>query len=217
MLGKIEGRRRRRWQRMRWLDGVTDSMDMSKLREMVKDREAWRAAGHMVTKSQTQLSNFHFHFPSFQVQFSSFTQLCPTLCPHGLQHARFPCPSPTPRVYSKSCPLSQWCHPTISSSVVPFSSCLQSFLASGFFQWVSSSHKVAKYWIFSFIISPSNEYSGLISFKIDRFDLLAVQGTLKSLLQHHSSKPSILQPLTFFIVQLSHPYMTTGKIIALTR
>ena len=74
-----------------------------------------------------------------------------------------------------------------------------------------------KYWSFSFSISPSNEYSGLISFRIDSFDLLAVQGTLKSLLQHHSSKASILRRPAFFIVQLSHPYMTTGKTIALTR
>ena len=74
-----------------------------------------------------------------------------------------------------------------------------------------------KYWIFSFSISPSNEYSGLISFRIDRFDLLAIQGTLKSLLQHHSSKASILQHSAFFIVQLSHPYMTTRKTITLTR
>ena len=74
-----------------------------------------------------------------------------------------------------------------------------------------------KYWSFSFIISPSSEYSGLISFKIDWFDLLAVQGTLKGLLQHHSSKASILQHSAFFMVQLSHPNMTTGKTIALTR
>ena len=74
-----------------------------------------------------------------------------------------------------------------------------------------------KYWSFSFNISPSNEYSGLISFRMDWLDLLAVQGTLKSLLQHHSSKASILQPSAFFTVQLSHPYMTTGKTIALTR
>ena len=74
-----------------------------------------------------------------------------------------------------------------------------------------------KYWSFSFSISPSNEYSGLISFRIDWLDLLAVQGTINSLLQHHSSKASILQRLAFFIVQLSHPYMTTGKTIALTR
>ena len=74
-----------------------------------------------------------------------------------------------------------------------------------------------KYWSFSFSISPSNEYSGLISFRMDWLDLLAVQGTLKSLLQHHSSKASVLQCSAFFIVQLSHPYMTTGKTIALTR
>ena len=73
-----------------------------------------------------------------------------------------------------------------------------------------------KYWSFSFSISPSNEYSGLISFRMDWLDFLAVQGTLKSLLQHHSSKASVLQHTAFFIVQLSHPYMTTGKSIALT-
>ena len=88
--------------------------------------------------------------------------------------------------------------------------------------WVSSRESVLwirwpKYWSFSFSISPSNEYPGLISFRMDWLDLLAVQGTLKSLLQHHSSKASILQPSAFFMVQLSHPYMTTGKTIALTR
>ena len=87
----------------------------------------------------------------------------------------------------------------------------------GLFKWVNSSHQVAKYWSFSFSISPSNEYSGLISFRMDWLDLLAVQGTLKSLLQHHSSKASILRCSAFFTVQLSHPYMTTGKTIALTR
>jgi len=94
----------------------------------------------------------------------------------------------------------------------------------GLFQWVSSSHQVPEYWSFSFSISPSNEYSGLISFRTDWLDLLAVQGslfavqgTLKSLLQQHSSKASILGCSAFFIVQLSHPYMTTGKTIALTR
>ena len=85
-----------------------------------------------------------------------------SLRPHGLQHARRPCPSPTPRVYSNSCPLSRQCHPTISSSVIPFSSSLQSFPTSGFFKWISSLHQWWKYWRFSFSISPSNEYSGLI-------------------------------------------------------
>ena len=82
-----------------------------------------------------------------------------------------------------------------------------------FFQWINSSHEVAKVLSFSFSISPSNEYSGLISFRMDWLDLLAVQG---SLIQHHSSKPSILRCSAFFIVQLSHPYTTTGKTIALT-
>ena len=140
-----------------------------------------------------------------------------TLRPHGLQHARPPCPSPTPRVYSNSCPLSQWCHPTILSSVVPFSSRLQSFPASGSFDESVFRIRWLKYWSFSFSISPSSEYLGLISLTMDWLDLLAVQGTLKSLLQHHSSKASVLWCSAFFIVQLSHPYMTTGKTIALTR
>ena len=87
----------------------------------------------------------------------------------------------------------------------------------GLFKWVSSSHPVAKVLSFSFNISPSNEHPGLISFRMDWLDLLAVQGTLKSLLQHYSSKASILQHSDFFTVQLSHSYMTTGKTIALTR
>ena len=87
----------------------------------------------------------------------------------------------------------------------------------GLFQWVGSLHQMAKkYWSFNFSISLSNEYSGLISFRIDWFDLLALQGTLKSLLQHHNSKPSILWCSAFFVIQLSHPYMITGKTIALT-
>ena len=136
---------------------------------------------------------------------------------HGLQHVRLPCPSSAPAAYSNSCPSSRWCHPTISSSVIPFSSCLQSFPASESFQMSQLFHiRWPKYWSFSFSISPSNEYSGLISFRMDCLDLLAVQGILKSLLQQHSSKASILWHLAFFIVQLSHPYMTTGKAIALT-
>ena len=140
-----------------------------------------------------------------------------SLCPHEMKHARLPCPSPTPGACSNSCPSSWWCHPTISSSVVPFSSCPQSFPASGSFPESVLLIRWPKYWSFSFSISPSNEYSGLIFFRIDLFDLLAVQGTLKSLLQNHRSKASILQRSTFFIVQLSHPYMTTGKTIALSR
>ena len=115
-----------------------------------------------------------------------------SLQPHGLQHTRSPCPSPSPGVCSNSCPLTQWCHPTISSSVIPVYSCLQSFPASESalpIRW-------PQYWSFSFSISPFSEYLGLISFRIDWFDLLAIQGTLlaiqgtlKSLLQH----PSLLQ------------------------
>ena len=140
-----------------------------------------------------------------------------SLQPHGLQHARPPCPSPTPGVYSDSCPLSRWCHPAISSSVIPFSPMFNLSQHQGLFKWVSSFHQVAKYWSFSFSISPSNEHPGLISFRIDWLDLLAVQGTLRSLLQHHSSKASILWCTAFFMVQLSHPYMTTRKITAWTR
>jgi len=140
-----------------------------------------------------------------------------SLWPHGLQHARLPCPSPTPGACSNACPSSQWCHPAISSSVIPFSSCLQSSPASGSFNKSVLCIRWPKYWSFSLSISPSNEYSGLISFRMDWFDLFAVQGTLRSLIQHHSSKASILQCSDFFIVQLSHPYMTTGKTIALTR
>ena len=150
------------------------------------------------------------------VQFSH-SIVSDSLQSHGLQHASLRCPSATPWVYSNSCALCQWCHPTISSSVVPFSSCPQFFPASGSFpvgQFFTSGHQN---WSFSFSISPSNEYSGLTSFRMDWLDLLAVQGTLKSLLQCHSSKASILQHSAFFMVQLSYPYMATGITIALTR
>jgi len=136
---------------------------------------------------------------------------------HELQHARPPCPLPTPRVYPNSCPLSRWCHLTISSSVVPFLLLPSIFLNIRVFSNGSALHiRWPKFWRFSFKISPCNEHPGLISFRMDWLDLLAVQGTLKSLLQHHSSKASIVCS-AFFIVQLSHPYMTTGKTVALTR
>ena len=151
------------------------------------------------------------------VQFSC-SVVSDSLWPHEPQHTRPPCPSPTPGVYPNSCPLCQWCHPTISSSVVPFSSCPQSFPALGSSQMRELIWKGGpKYWSFSFNISPFNEHPGLISFRMDWLDLLAVQGTRKSLLQHHSSKASILLCSAFFIVQLSHTYMTIGKTIALTR
>ena len=137
-----------------------------------------------------------------------------SLQPYGLQKTSLPCPSPTTGAYSNSCLLIRWCHPTISSSVTRFSSHLQSFPGSGSFQ--ISRFFTSGGQTFSFNISPSNEYSGLISFRVDWFDFLAVQGTLKSLHQHHKSKASILQCSAFFMVQLSYPYMTTGKTIALT-
>ena len=137
---------------------------------------------------------------------------------HGLQHARPPCPSLTPWAYSNSCPLSRWCHPTTSSSHHPLLLPPSFFPSIRVFSNESVLHiSWPKYWSLSFKISPSNEYSGLISFRIDWVDHPAVQGTLKSLLQHHSSKASILWSSAFFIVQLSHPYITTGKTIALTR
>ena len=125
---------------------------------------------------------------------------CPTLwnpidC---MQHTRLPCPSLSPGVCSNSCPLSQWCHPTILSSVTAFSACPQSLPASGSFPMSRLYIKWPKYWSFHFSIHPSNEYSGLISFRIDWFDLFAVQGTLKSLLHCHNSKTSILQPSAVF-------------------
>ena len=137
-----------------------------------------------------------------------------SLWPHEI---RLPYPLLSPWVCSNSCPLSQWCHPTISSSVTSFS-CPQSFPASGSFpkSWLFASGGQSIGVSFSFSISPSNEYSGFISFRIDWFDLLAIQGTLKSLLQHHSSKTSILQHSAFFMIKLLLPNVTTGKAIALT-
>ena len=140
-----------------------------------------------------------------------------SLRPHKLQHSRLPCPSPTPGVCSNSSPLSgdaiQPSHPLSSHSPPAFNPSQHQGLSQG----ISSSHQVAKVLEFQLSISPSNEYSGPISFRMDWLDLLGVQGTLKSLLQHHTLKASVLQCSDFFMVQLSHPYMTTGKTIALTR
>ena len=127
-------------------------------------------------------------FASFSsVQSLSHVRLCdPMDC---MQHPRPPCKSPTPGVYSNSGPLSQWCHPIISSSLAPFSSCLNLSQHQDLYE-SALAIRWPKYWRFSF--SPSNEHPGLISFRMEWLDLLAVQGTLKSLLQHHSSKASIL-------------------------
>ena len=151
-------------------------------------------------------------------QFSSVTQSCLTLCDP------VDCSTPRSPVHHQLLKLAQTyvhgvgdaiqpSHPLSSPSPAPFNLSQH----QGLFQWVVLHIRWPKYWSFSFSISPSNECLGLISFRMGWLDLLAVQGTLKSLLQHHSSKASILQHSVFFIVQLSHPYMTTGKIIALTR
>ena len=150
------------------------------------------------------------------VQFSR-SVVSNSLWPHESQHASLPCPSPTPGVHPNSCPSSRWWHPAISSFVVPFSSCPQSLPASVFSNKSTLCMRWPNYWSFSLSISPSNEHPDLVSFRMDWLDLLAVQGTLKSLLQHHTSKASILWRSASFTVQLSHPYMTTRKIIALTR
>ena len=160
--------------------------------------------GEIVSLKRTRI--FLWGFSSVQFSCSVASE---SLWSHGLQHARLLCPSQTPGTCSNSCSLSQWCHPTTSSSVIPFSSHLQSFPALESFQM--SQFFASGGQSCSFSIRPSNEYPGLISFRMDWLDLLAVQGTLISLLQHHSSKASILWRSAFFMVQLSHPYMTTGK------
>ena len=135
-----------------------------------------------------------------------------SLRPHELQHARPPCPSSTPGVHSNSSPSSRWYHPAISSSVVPFLSPIPPSIRV-FSNESTLCMRWPKYWSFSFSISPSKEKPGLMSFRMDWLDLLAVRGTLKNLLQHHSSKASILWRSAFFIVQFPHPHMTTGKTI----
>ena len=144
---------------------------------------------------------------AYSGQFNSVTQSCPTLRPHESQHARPPCPSQTPGVYLNSCPSSRWCiqpsHPLSSPSLllppIPPSIRVFSNESTHHMRW-------PKYWSFSFSTSLSNEHPGLISFMMDWLDLLAVQGAFKSLLQHHSSKASILWHSAFFIVQLSYPW-----------
>ena len=151
-------------------------------------------------------------------QFNSVIQSCPTLCDPmsrstpGLPVHHQLLESTQTHVHRVSDAI-QPSHPLLS----PFPPAPNPSQHKGLFQWVSSSHEVAKVLEFSFSISPSNERPGLISFRMDWLDLLAVQGTLRSLLQHHSSKASTLQCSAFFTVQLSHPYMTTGKTIAFTR
>ena len=161
---------------------------------------------------------YYIYFQVYQFSISLVTLLCPTLCNPMDCSTKLPCPSPTPRVYSKLMSI---------ESVIPSNHLILGhplLLLPSIFPsiWVFSNEFVLlirwpTYWSFSFSISPSSEYSGLISFRMDWLDLLSVQRTLKSLFQYHSLKASILRCSAFFIVQLSHPYMTTRKTIALTR
>ena len=209
-----------------WDDRLWDAKNTNDLRRMGKNRKLfWGRAVQILRKISHSIwwegNSGDFIFLSKEsvssVQ-SSHSVVSDSLRPYGLQHARPPCLSPTPGVYSNSCSSSRWYHPTISSSVVPFSSHLQSFPSVRVFSnELVLGIRWPKYWSFSFIISPSNEHPGLICFRMDWLDLLVVQGTLKSLVQHHNSKASILRCSAFLIVHLSHPYMTTGKTIALTR
>ena len=163
------------------------------------------------------MTSTFWKYPWLKYQFSH-SVMSDSLWPHRLQHARLPCPSPSSQSLLKLMPIESvmpsshliFCHPllllpSIFPSIRVFSN--ESVLHM---RW-------PKYWSFSFGITPSNEYSGLISFRMDWLDLLEVEGTLKSLLQHHSSKASIFRHSAFFIIQLSCPYTTTGKTIALTR
>ena len=132
----------------------------------------------------------------------------------GLQHARLPCPSPSPRVYSNSCPLSQWCYLTTHPLLPPLLRLSSIFPSISAFSELALHIRWIKNWSFS--NSPFNEYWGLIFFRINWFDLLVVQRTLKSLLQHHRLKASVLQCSAFFMAQLSHSYLTIWKTVALT-
>ena len=141
-----------------------------------------------------------------------------SLQPHEVQHSRLPCPSLSPGPCSSSCPLSQWCHPAISSSVILSSSCPQSIPASGFFPMSQLFTSIGQsIGASASALIPLVNIQELISFRIHWLDLLAVQGTLKSLLQDHNSKACILQCLALFMIELSHLYMTNGKTIALIR
>ena len=173
----------------------------------------------LTLKNNLSLPHIFFHLATpYLYQFSSVAQSCSALCdpmnrntPDLSVHHQLPEPTQTHVHWVGD--TTQPSHPLSSPSPLALSLSQH----QGLFKWVSSHIRWPKYWSFSFNISPSNEHPGVISFKMDWLDLLAVQGALKSLLQLHSSKASLLLHSAFFIVQLSHPYMTTGKTIALTR
>ena len=216
MLGKVEGRRRRGHQKIKWWT----ASQMQRTWTWANSRRWWgtgrpsmllsmrsqRVGHNWVTEQQKSIlskSVCTFNiipiqiamilFPDIKLVQFSCSVVSNSLRPHESQHARPPCPLPTPGVHSDSHPSSQWCHPAISSSVVPFSSCPQSLPASESSNESTLWMRWPKYWSFSFRIIPSKELPGLISFRMDWLDLLAVQRTLKSLLQHHSSKASIIR------------------------
>ena len=179
----------------------------------------WRCQKALWFKATLYCFNSYSSYTTrwYSVQFSH-SVISDSLWSHGLQHARLPCPSPTPGACSNSCTLNWWCHPTISSSVIPFSSCPRSFPASWSFsksQFFASGGQIIGVSASASVL-PMNIQDW---FPLGLTDLISLQvwGTHKSLLQHHSSKASILQCPTFFMAQLSYPYMTTGKTIALTR
>ena len=176
-----------------------------------------RETAHISFSENSEFMEVVYLLQFSSVQFSR-SVVSDSLQPHEPQYARPPCPSPAPGVHPNPCPSCQWCHPTVSSSVIPFSSCPQSFPASGSFQmsqlFASGGQRIGVSASASVLPVNTQDWSplgwtGWLS--------LAIQGTLKSLLQPHSSKASTLWCSAFLIIQLSHPYMTTGKTIALTR